>query len=473
MGVQRPLELRLQPKQARAFFTPATETLFGGAAGGGKSHLMRAAAISWCMEIPGLQVYLFRRLFPELWRNHMMGPTSFPALLAPLTHRAEGRPPFCRIVQKEIRFANGSRIFLNHCQHEGDVLSFQGAEIHVLLIDELTHWTEYQYNFLRGRLRMAGIEVPEKYAGQFPRGLYSANPGGIGHHWVKRRFVKTPFQLRRMGPKNGGMLRTFIPSRLADNSALLRDDPHYADKLRGLGDPLLVRAMLEGDWKIIAGAMFGGVWRDEKHTCRSFAIPLTWKVWRGADDGFASPAACYWLTQSPDTKTIYVIAELYAAGMLADTYATRVKKIDGAIRRSHGEQEFANTQSLEGIMDAGAWADTGQQDDRRQKVPSRGDIMNRMGCRWRKAAKPPGSRVQRVQEFHRLLAPNKKDPQRRPGILFFEGCQHAIDTIPTLPRDPDNPEDIDTKAEDHAFDAVTYGLQLVGSGFQAVQIRGT
>lgn len=473
LGVERPLELRLQKQQGRAFLTPATEVLYGGAAGGGKSHLMRAAAISWCMAVPGLQVYLFRRLFPELVANHMQGPTGFPMLLAPLTTRRGDRPPFCRIVKNEIRFRNGARIFLRHCQHESDVLSYQGAEIHALLIDELTHWTEGMYNFLRGRCRMTGIEVPARLAGQFPRILMGTNPGGIGHHWVKKRFVDAgPYRLRKMPPKQGGMLRTFVPARLADNPALMRADPHYADKLSGLGDPLLVKAMKEGDWKIVAGAMFGAVWRDDRHTCLGFPIPETWLLWRGADDGFASPAACYWLTRDPDTGTVYVVNEIYAAGMLPDTYATRVLAIDKALLRSRGEELFPNQHALDGIMDSAAFAQTGQQDDRRQRVPSRGEQMNGRGCRFRPAEKPPGSRVHRVQEFHRLLAPNKKDPRRRPGIIFFHSCRHAIDTIPTLPRDKDNPEDVDTEAEDHAFDAVSYGLQRIGAGFKAVKVRG-
>lgn len=77
------MQLKLHPKQTEVLLSPATEILFGGAAGPGKSHLLRVAAIIWCNDIPGLQVYLLRRTYPELWANHMEGPKSFPALLAP------------------------------------------------------------------------------------------------------------------------------------------------------------------------------------------------------------------------------------------------------------------------------------------------------------------------------------------------------------------------------------------------------
>jgi hypothetical protein len=435
--------------------SPATEVLYGGAAGGGKSHMMRAAAIKWCMEVKGLQVYFFRRLFPELMATHMEGPTGFPALLASITNSG-----WCRIVKGQIRFGNGSKIHLRHCQREIDVLSYQGVEIHVLIIDELTHWPASMYAYLRGRLRMTGITVPPHLEGQFPRALMGTNPGGVGHHWVKRSFVDAgPYKIREMPPVEGGMRRQFIPAKLADNPTLMKADPHYVDKLSGLGDPLLVRALKEGDWKIVPGAMFGEVWRDDLHTCPPFALPMGWEIWRGADDGYASPAACYWLTRDPDIKTIYVIAELYRAGMLPEAYAERVLAIDRDLELidSRGRHVY-NREELMGILDSAAFADVGQSHGG-QKVPSRGHQMNALGCKWKPCDKVPGSRVQRVQELHRLLAPNPRDPHGRPGIVFFRTCRTAIETIPTLPRDKDNHEDVDTDAEDHAFDAVTYGLQ--------------
>lgn len=91
-----------------AFASDATEELYGGAAGGGKSHLMRVAAITWCSEIPGLQVYLFRRISDDLVKNHMEGPQGFRAMLAGWV--ACG---FATIVEDQIRFWNGSRIYLD------------------------------------------------------------------------------------------------------------------------------------------------------------------------------------------------------------------------------------------------------------------------------------------------------------------------------------------------------------------------
>jgi hypothetical protein len=150
------MELSLHYKQGLAFQTTATEVLYGGSAGSGKSHLMRSAAICWCFDIPGLQVYLFRRTFPNLWKNHMEGSGSFYALLADWIDQGHVR---VNLSKNQIIFWNGSKIHLCHCNNEKDVYNYQGAEIHVLMIDELTLWPPKMYKFLRSRLRLGTLEI--------------------------------------------------------------------------------------------------------------------------------------------------------------------------------------------------------------------------------------------------------------------------------------------------------------------------
>jgi hypothetical protein len=252
----------LHDKQCVAFETVAAEVLFGGAAGGGKSYPMRVAAIVWCASIAGLQVYLFRRVRDDLIKNHVEGPKGFRALLAPWVHAN-----WCRLAGNEIRFWNGSRIYLCHCQDERDIYKYQGAEMHVLLIDELTNFTETMYRFLRNRVRMVGIKdnLTGDQVGKFPRVLCGANPGNIGHLWVKRTFRRrrraignSPRHRRRR------VLRQYIPARLEDNPSMASDDPGYEARLEGLGSKSLVAAMRWGDWDVIEGAFFD-CWDVRKH----------------------------------------------------------------------------------------------------------------------------------------------------------------------------------------------------------------
>ncbi len=293
------LILDLHPKQGEALLSEATEILFGGAAGGGKSHFLRVAAITWCMSVPGLQIYLFRRTMPELIKNHFEGPNSLPALLGDWV-----RSSICKITyttNPSVRFLhNGSSIHLCHSQHEHDVYRYQGAEIHVLMIDELTQWTEPMYLFLRSRVRMSGLRSKHTDIGRFPKIVSSANPGGIGHNWVKSAFVDSapPGMILCQKANEGGMKRQFIKSRLQDNPTLIENDPGYIDRLSGLGSSTLVKAMREGDWNIVAGGMLDDIWDPETQIVEAFKIPHSWRVDRSFDWGSSRPFSVGWWAES-------------------------------------------------------------------------------------------------------------------------------------------------------------------------------
>src|ERR1044072_4151630 len=202
--------IRLEPKSGIAFQTVATETLYGGAAGGMKSFTLRTSAIRWCMEVKGIQVYFFRRTLPDLRDNHLRGPTSFFAMLDDLLQSENVK---YKAQENEFEFWNGAILHLCYCDSENDVEKYRGAEIHVLIIDELTHFSEYQYRFLRSRVRKAGLIIPDQYKERLPRIETASNPGSIGHAWVKRTWVtpKPPMEIWKAPAKEGGMLRSFIP----------------------------------------------------------------------------------------------------------------------------------------------------------------------------------------------------------------------------------------------------------------------
>lgn len=451
------LDLHLHPKQGVAFNTIANEVLYGGAAGGGKSHLMRVAALTWCAFIPGLQVYLFRRIRDDLVKNHMEGPRGFRAILAGWVISG-----FVTIVEDEIRFWNGSKIYLCHCKDEKDIYKYQGAEIHVLLIDELTHFSESMYRFLRNRVRMVGVDVPEQYEGLFPRILCGANPGNIGHVWVKTTFVTPaePLAMRSMSPSEGGMVRQYIPARLEDNPSMASDDPGYENRLSGLGSEALVRAMRDGDWDIIDGAFFD-CWNSDLHVLRPVELPKFWYRFRSGDWGSASPFSFGWWAVASDDfyhKDNDIVIPRGALIRYREWYGVATDA-DGTIKANKGLKLTAE-EVARGILDreVGDNITSGVLDPSAFDVNGGPTIASRMasvGVHFRKAEnkRTPGRGALSGwdQMRGRLIGHGG-----RPAIYCFSTCINSIRTIPALQHDKNRVEDLDTTMEDHAADEWRY-----------------
>lgn len=454
----------LHPKQRLAFNTAATELLFGGAAGPGKSHLLRVAAILWCLEIPGLQVYIFRRTFPDLWKNHMEGPGSFPVLLADQVNRKTARINYS---ENFIEFDSRSKIFLCHCQYEHDVYKYKGAEMHVLMPDELTSFTEPIYRFLRGRVRLGGLKIPAKYKGLFPRIVSASNPGDVGHNWVKLSFIDNApaYEIKRMPRTEGGMLRQFIPGRLEDNPTLTENDPDYEQRLEGLGDPALVRAMRVGDWDIVAGGMFDDLFKRDVHAIEPFEIPSSWRVDRSFDWGSSRPFSVGWWAQSDGTRapngrtyprgTLFRIGEWYGWNGRANE---GLRMLAPDIAAGILEHEAKLKALVKGSIDPGP-ADTSIFDSGTiDNVKSLADVMGEQGVHWTEADKSPGSRKTGWQRLREYLKASLASPMESPGIFIFNTCEQWLRTVPVLPRDKSKPDDVDTKAEDHTADETRYRI---------------
>lgn len=462
------LDLTLHPKQTLAIQSIATELLFGGAAGGGKSHLMRAASIEWCTNIPGLNVFLFRRISEDLWKNHMTGKGSYYELLEPWI---EAKLVTIDSSRGIINFLfNKSKIFLCHCQYEKDRMKYLGAEIHVLLMDELTTFTDVIYRFLRSRVRLGGLPIPDKYKGQFPRILCGSNPGGIGHNWVKEMFVSPEPELKvwTTPEKEGEMDRQFIKSLLKDNPTMTENDPKYMSRLSGMGSEHWVKAMKEGDWDIVAGGMFDDMWDEKYNVIKPFPLPLGWTVNRTFDYGSSAPfSVCWWAESNGDTATradgtqvhapkgtVFLIAEWYGwngepnkgSRMLMESVAT------GILEK---EERMLKAEFIERIPDAGP-ADSSIYTVEDGKCIA--DEMSNLGVSWVPANKGPGSRIAGWEKMRRMFNAAHERPMEKPGLLVFETCRHFIRTIPVLPRDPKNEDDVDTDAEDHIGDATRYRL---------------
>ena len=456
------MQLALHPKQSQVFQSPARQILFGGAAGPGKSHLLRVAAIAWAYAIPGLQIYLFRRTFPDLYKNHMEGPTSFPVLLGPWI--AEG---FVHInySHHQIAFANGAKIHLTHMQYEHDVDKIQGAEIHAALLDELTHFTKAQYTFIRSRVRMTGLEIPEPFTGQFPRILTASNPGGPGHTWVRQLFVDSapPSEIWLAPPEEGGLTTQFIPALLRDNPSLLRDDPQYADRLRGLSSPELVRAMLEGDWNAMAGGMLDDVFDAQWHVFEPFDIPGGWSLRRAFDWGSSKPFAVGWFAHS-DGASPTPSGRVYPKGtrfLVAEYYGWNGKPNEGL--RMTNTEIARQIKAIESESPYAGRVKPGPADSQIFDVVNGTSIaseMARQGVRWEAAQKGPGSRRQGAQLVRQRLKAGCQWPMEEPGLFIFSTCRQWLRTVPIVPRDAKNQDDIDSDSEDHLYDLTRYELSM-------------
>ena len=443
------MEINLLPKQSIAFQTEATEVLFGGAAGGAKSYLLRVSAIRWCCEVPGIQVYLFRRTLPDLRDNHLRGPTSFHVMLQ--EHLASTHVKY-RSVENEFEFWNGSILHLCYCDSENDVEKYRGAEIHVLMMDELVHFTEYQYRFLRSRVRRAGLKVPDQYLKKLPRIEVASNPGSIGHSWVKRTWVspKPSLEIWRAEKEEGGMLRQFIPARLSDNPHLSKDDPEYADRLRGLGTDNLVRAMLEGDWDIIAGAAFEKLRRDI-HCIEPFTPPEDWMCFGSFDWGSTRPFSFgLWAVANgnalPDGR-------LYRRGAIIrfnEIYGWNGKPNEGLRKEAEDVAEMIKSR-LSGrklgyiAADPSMWKVDGS--------PSIAELMLKKGVVLRKA---DNARLVGYVQVRQRIAGDEDGPM----LYATKNCHDGFwRTMPDLVMDERHVEDVDTNQEDHAYDDVRYACQ--------------
>jgi hypothetical protein len=446
--------------QTRFLASPYREVGYGGSAGGGKSAALLAAAIRY-IDQPDSNGVIFRRSYPEL-RNLIRSSLELYPKVGGVYNRS----------QHEWKFPSGAALIFRFVGASEDVYAYQGDAFSFVGWDELTQFPgdaedalgqpiNFAYQYMFSRLRRG---VHSKVRLQI-RATY--NPGGIGHTWIKNRFaindagdpslVKDPIT---------GLHRAFIPARIKDNPHLAGSE--YERSLESLPEALR-RALRDGRWDIFAGAMFSQ-WNPRcgepgAHIVEPFHIPSHWPRWRGGDDGFAAPAAVVWMAKDPDTGQIVVYQELYRKQMTAGMFADAVKGLD-RVQPVQVAEDPDPQDGLEGILDSAAFSNNGQSEI------SRGDAMNRQGCRWKPAEKGPGSRILRVKAMHERMAPMKHDPLKRPGIVFFKTCKNCTRTMPALPIDIGNPEDIDTEADDHLFDATTYSLQWRSTSIRRANISG-
>lgn len=453
------ITFELHPRQLEALTSQATELLYGGAASGGKSHISRIMAITWALQVPGIQIYFFRRLYDDLIKNHLEGPTGFRAMLAPWCNGRHPKSPLiagrlCEIVEGEIRFWNGSRIFLCHLQHQKDITKYYGVEIHVLFLEEATQFSEFMIRFLRSRLRIPDtLQIPKEHmkpkhewtdpktpSYYFPRIVYTSNPGGIGHGYIKKAFIQgfKPYEMHKAPDTDGGHIRQFIPARVDDNPSVNREE--VKANLAGLPHQL-VDALLNGNWNAIVGAFFPEI-DLAKHLIPAFKIPDHWTRLMAMDWGACGegdPFSIGWYAVSDGVNTPYPRNSLicykswYGAGLPKVT-ASAVAK--GIKERELGDKPITSR-----------WAG-GDIEQKRGHGPSIFEIFANEGIYFLRAdqRRQPGH----LQFRERLVGKNG-----RPMIYWFEQQQIELETIMNLQHDPYDANDC-TDNDDHVYEQARY-----------------
>jgi hypothetical protein len=296
---------------------------------------------------------------------------------------------------------------------------------------------------------------------------------------VKATFIDgaPPMGIVPQPKAEGGMKRQYIPAKLADNPTLLENDPDYGDRLEGLGNAALVKAMRDGDWNIVAGGMFDDVWSEAHHVLTPFQIPSSWRIDRAFDWGSSKPFSVGFWAESDGSEAIMAdgTKRSFPRGTLfriAEWYGWNGKPNEGLKMSDAGIADgIIKHQKDMGIQDRirPGPADSSIFDETNGDSPAK--IQERHGVRWNKADKSPGSRKRGWQLIRGRLQAAKADRMEEPGLFIFNTCRQFIRTFPVLPRSDRDPDDIDTDAEDHIADESRYRILEVKREASAVPLR--
>jgi len=425
---------------------PIPEILFGGARGGGKSDgVLGKYAIKQERYGAGFNGVFFRKEMPQTDDLIERAKEIYTPLGAQWHEQ-----------KKLFRFPKGGRLRFRPLENTAAAEKFQGQNLSDAAVEEAGNYADpAPIDRLWGALR-SKVGVPVQL-------MMTANPGGSGQFWIKRRFIDPAPAgmkvLRDTLPNGREHRRVYIPSKVQDNRALLTNDPDYISRLYLVGSQQLVQAWLDGDWNAVEGAFFDR-WSQARNVCQPFAVPPEWLRIRSMDWGSAKPFSVGWWAVVPEDGTyggrrmprgaIVRYREWYGStGKPNEGLKLPAEAVgQGIVAREKGEKvELA-------VLDPSAFAEDGG--------PSIAERMRREGAHFRpadnKRVAQAGAMGGWDQMRSRIAGPTDEqgNPIADPMLFVFSTCADFIRTVPVLQHDANRAEDLDTDGEDHVADEARY-----------------
>lgn len=432
-----------QDKQVAFMRRWEDEALYGGAAGGGKSEALVIEATRQA-HIPHYRGLILRKTYRELGELIDKSLQYYPRAFPKARYNAS---------QNIWYFPSGAKIIFGAMQRPQDKIKYQGRAFDFIAFDELTHftWEQYSYMLSRNRPNGPGTRVYMRA---------TANPGGVGHGWVKEYFItaappmttiRGEFEYETPDGRKEKQMRTriFVPASVFDNQKLLENDPGYPARLSAMPEAER-NALLYGDWDSFSGQVFTE-WKNDPahyddrlytHVIRPFRVPDDWIIWRGFDWGFSRPFSVGWYAVDHDRR-LYRIRELYGCtGTPNKGVQWEPTRVAQEIRRIEADDPNLRGKHIYGVADPAIWGSDGTESiaslmERQRVYFERGDHARMDG---------------KMQVHHRLAF----GEDGRPMLYVFDTCKHFIRTVPNLVYDETDVEDIDTDGEDHIYDELRY-----------------
>ncbi len=395
--------------QTRFLASSAYEVLFGGAAGGGKSDCLLIGSLRQ-VHHPQYRGLILRRTFPEL-RELMDRALGLFRQLGARWHEQ----------QKRWTFPSGATVEFGYCEAYADVMRYQGQQYTYIAWDELGQCPEermWTYLMSRNRTASEGLHLQMRA---------SANPGGPGHAWLRRRFVVpcgTEGETIYRDPDTS-LTRAYVPARVSDNPTLMLADPGYVRRLQALPETTR-RQLLDGDWSAGTGMALEEL-DPARHMVDAFDPPPHWTRFAALDWGFSHPWAFAWGVADEDGNA-YVCDTITGRRMLPWEIAERIAS----------RTPDAARQRVEAGHDC--WADIKA---RGENTPTIAEQMRELGVYLTRANISRKAGLNNLRNWIKWRGCGPEGGDRVPALRWMDtpGNRRALEQLQSVVVDPDDPED--------------------------------